>query len=71
MIEPGNDQGLSNLITAADSKNLDSMMDALVAIRIKLRNSNSYDLADLIRDTLAKLSIIIEDNPESSRWRWK
>jgi cysteinyl-tRNA synthetase len=71
MIEPVNDQGLSNLIASVDSNNLDSIMDALVAIRRKLRDANSYDLADLIRDTLAKLSLIIEDNPDGSRWRWK
>ncbi len=71
MIEPSNDQGLSNLIACADSKSLDSMMDTLVAIRRKLRDANSYDLADWIRDTLAKLNLIIEDNPESSHWRWK
>ena len=71
MIETTDDEEILNLIAAADSKNLDSIMNALIAIRRKLRNANSYDLADSIRDRLAKLGLIMEDNPKGSSWRWK
>ena len=71
MIETTDDEEILNLIAAADSKNLDSIMNALIAIRRKLRNANSYELADSIRDRLAKLGLIMEDNPKGSSWRWK
>ena len=71
MIESDGDQDLSNSIAAADPENLDSMMDELIAIRRKLRDANSYDLADFIRDSLAKLNLIIEDSPKGSSWRWQ
>ena len=44
-------------------------IDLLLDIRNDLRASRQFDLADLIRDRLEKLNVIIEDSKEKTTWK--
>lgn len=43
----------------------------LVDLRLDLRKQKLYPLADLIRNRLAELGVILEDAKEGSIWRWQ
>lgn len=46
-------------------------IDLLVQLRRELRQQKLWTLADMIRDRLAELSVILEDTREGTIWRWK
>ena len=45
------------------------LMELLLELRTELRSQKQYQLADYIRDELAKLNIVIEDTPNGPRWK--
>jgi len=47
------------------------LMQLLLELRGQLRQQKNYQLADYIRDELAKLNIVIEDTPQGSRWKMR
>lgn len=47
------------------------LMELVLTLRTKLRHQKDYQLADLIRDELALLGIIIEDTVHGPRWKFK
>ena len=49
----------------------EELVNLLVDVRNKLRKNKHYDVADFIRDGLAKLGIALEDAPSGTRWYFK
>jgi cysteinyl-tRNA synthetase len=49
----------------------DAFVDLLLDLRQELREQKNYDLSDHIRNELAELGIVIEDNPQGSTWHWE
>jgi cysteinyl-tRNA synthetase len=49
----------------------DAFIDLLVSIRSELRLQKLWQLSDQVRDQLAELGVLVEDNKEGSAWRWK
>ncbi len=47
------------------------LVDALLALRQKLRHERHWEAADLLRDALARVNIHVEDTPEGHRWHLK
>jgi len=48
---------------------LDAVMDIMIRIRSELRKRKAFDLADMIRDELAKAGIKMEDTAEGAKWK--
>ena len=46
-------------------------VERLISERAEARNDKNWTRADEIRDTLAAMSIVLEDRPEGTRWRVK
>ena len=53
----------------AGSADVDALIDLLITTRTALRAARQYDLADSIRDQLAELDYILEDNPGGTTWK--
>ena len=58
----------------ANSQNLDvnitdEEINELILKRKKAKDNRDFDKADLIREKLLKLNIILEDKPEITTWR--
>ena len=51
------------------SADVDALIDLLITTRTALRAARQYDLADSIRDQLADLGYILEDNPGGTTWK--
>jgi cysteinyl-tRNA synthetase len=49
----------------------DTQIDAKIDKRNQARNNKDFDLSDQIRDELAELGIILEDNADATTWRRK
>jgi len=47
------------------------LLDILVEVRARARESKQFPLADLIRSRLQEMGIILEDHPEGTTWRRK
>jgi cysteinyl-tRNA synthetase len=47
----------------------EELVETLLEVREKARKEKQFALADLIRDKLAKLGIIIEDTPVGTKWK--
>jgi cysteinyl-tRNA synthetase len=45
------------------------LVDALVKVRNMAREKKSYEIADAVRDELARLGITLEDRPDGTTWR--
>ena len=45
-------------------------IEALVEVRETLRQEKRWALADVIRDRLAGLGVVLEDGPQGTEWRW-
>jgi len=50
---------------------LSQVMDVLLTVRSRIRQKKDWELADLIRDQLKELGIVIEDTPQGARWQVK
>ncbi len=46
-------------------------IDLLVQVRSELRKARLWALADMIRDRLAELGVVLEDTREGTTWSWK
>lgn len=53
----------------ANAGEFEGLMDIILNIRQKARDSKQWELADCIRDELGKLGITIEDSPQGARWK--
>jgi cysteinyl-tRNA synthetase len=49
----------------------DAFIDLLIELRRELRTAKQYQLADLLRQKLAGLGVILEDSKEGTTWRWE
>jgi len=45
-------------------------VDLLIELRHEMRSQKLWALSDKIRDQLADLGVVLEDNKEGSTWRW-
>ncbi len=45
------------------------LVDLILELRVRARADRDFETADLIRDRLTELEIIVEDTPEGSLWR--
>ena len=43
-------------------------MQSVLALREQARTEKKYQFADLLRDRLAAIGIVVEDGPEGSTW---
>jgi cysteinyl-tRNA synthetase len=46
-------------------------IDLLLRVRDALRQQREWALADLIRDELGKLEVVVEDTPAGAAWEWR
>jgi len=53
----------------ATSGSFDALMEILLELRQKARSRKDYETADLIRDRLQDLGIIVEDTPKGARYK--
>jgi len=54
---------------AGSQSDLEPLMDLLINIRNRLRETKQWALADEIRNGLASRGILLEDTPEGTRWK--
>jgi cysteinyl-tRNA synthetase len=45
-------------------------IELLLEVRRDLRGAKQWQLADKVRDSMTKLGVAIEDNPQGTTWRW-
>ena len=62
--------GLKSIKTS-DNKELESVLDLLSKIRDRARDSKDFETSDLIRDSLSKLNIQVNDTNEGSTFKIK
>mgnify|MGYP001487813769 FL=1 len=62
--------GLKSIKTS-DNKQLESVLDLLSQIRDRARDSKDFETSDLIRDSLSKLNIQVNDTNEGSTFKIK
>jgi len=58
-----------NLITEANSDLVDGLLDILIHIRQEARAKKDWPTADIIRDKLTNLGIVLEDRPDGTIWK--
>ncbi|GAC1534731.1 MAG: cysteine--tRNA ligase [Herpetosiphon sp.] len=61
--------GLQLELPRHDHQQADQFIDLLVATRTQLREAKQWALADNVRQALAALGIILEDQPTGTTWR--
>lgn len=49
----------------------DRFIDLLIEVRKELRTNKMWALSDMVRDRLAELGVVLEDNKEGTSWHWK
>lgn len=54
-----------------DEPNLDDIMEGVTELRRVLREKRNFVLADLLRDSLGRAGIVLEDTKEGTRWKVK
>ena len=52
-------------------KNINNLINKLISYRIELRSSQKYEESDIVRDFLTESNIEIEDDRNSSSWKFK
>lgn len=64
---------LTGSTAAADSgkEKLDQVMAIMIQVRARAREKKDWETADLIRDQLKGIGIVIEDTPQGVRWQMK
>lgn len=50
---------------------LSQVMEVMLAVRAEVRKKKDWALADLIRDSLKEIGIVVEDTPQGARWTVK
>lgn len=51
--------------------NTAQLIDSLLGVRVVLRDRKLWKLSDQLRDSLAKLGVLVEDSGGGSSWRWE
>ncbi|MFZ3102826.1 MAG: cysteine--tRNA ligase [Desulfitobacteriaceae bacterium] len=59
------------LAEVSNDKILSSVMEILVKVRNRSRQKKDWETADLIRDALKEINVVIEDTPQGTRWKVK
>ena len=54
-----------------NSENINNLINKLISYRIELRSSQKYEESDIVRDFLTESNIEIEDDKNSSSWKFK
>ena len=54
-----------------NSENINNLINKLITYRIELRSSQKYEESDIVRDFLTESNIEIEDDKNSSSWKFK
>ncbi|RME64412.1 MAG: cysteine--tRNA ligase [Caldilineae bacterium] len=62
---------LAQAEVAGDQVAAKPFIDLLVSVRNDLRAQKQWALADKIRDSLAELSVVLEDGPDGTTWRFE
>jgi cysteinyl-tRNA synthetase len=57
------------LAQSADSEMVDGLMDIILDVRQRYRDTKDWDRADMLREKLTDLGITVEDRPEGPSWR--
>ena len=63
--------GLKSTQEAAGNDLTNEVMDIVLKLRAKAKDTKDWDAADLIRDELNKLSIQVKDGKDGSSWELK
>jgi cysteinyl-tRNA synthetase len=69
LIELGEVLGLSLGKKMSTDTEAGPFIDLLVAVRDELRAAKQFELADLVRDRLLELGVVLEDGKEGTSWR--
>lgn len=69
LIELGEVLGLSLGKKMSTDSEAGPFIDLLVAVRDELRAAKQFELADLVRDRLLELGVVLEDGKEGTSWR--
>ncbi len=48
---------------------IEPVLEILIDVRDRMRKERRWDIADMIRERLGELGIILEDTPKGTRWR--
>ncbi|MDW8059253.1 MAG: cysteine--tRNA ligase [Thermomicrobium sp.] len=56
--------------SAPERRTAEPFIELLLDIRSRLRAERRWELADLIRERLGELGVIVEDTPTGTVWRW-
>ncbi len=54
---------------AQDEKLVASLVEILLGLRQSARGRKEWATADLIRNSLLELGIVVEDSPQGARWK--
>lgn len=54
----------------ANSQLVDGLLELLIKVRGEARARKDYQTADLLRDELKELGIVLEDTPQGVRWKY-
>ena len=60
--------GMGSSTPGAISEMIGPYIELLVDLRLSFRESKQWDQADLIRDRLTNLGIVLEDGPQGTTW---
>lgn len=55
---------------SGERRSAQPFIELLLDVRARLRAQRHWELADLIRDRLGELGVIVEDTPTGTTWRW-
>jgi cysteinyl-tRNA synthetase len=56
--------------TGSEGETLKKLMELLIEYRAEARTNKNFEMADLIRDRLKSMNIIIEDSKEGTTWKF-
>jgi cysteinyl-tRNA synthetase len=69
LLELGNVLGLKLDRKVTTDTEAGPFIDLLIEVREELRAAKHFDLADLVRDRLMELGVVLEDGKDGTRWR--
>lgn len=63
--------GLTLESKTSGSADVAPFVELLIDLRNDLREKEQWELSDLVRDRLAGIGVILEDNKDGTSWRWE